>query len=79
MEVDTDLSWDHQGLKPLPKAPKNKLTESPKPPRTPRVPKPKVNTVETFKKDQRILNGDSKEGKHPEIPHKKIKIERKLL
>ena len=73
MEVDTDLSWDHEGLKPLPKAPKNKLTESLKPPRTPRVPKAKVNTVETFKKDQPVLNGDSKEGKHPEIPHEENK------
>ena len=39
VEVDTDLSWDHEGLKPLPKAPKNKITESRKPPRTPRFPK----------------------------------------
>ena len=73
VEVDTDLSRDHEGLKPLPKAPKNKLTESAKPPRTPRVPKAKVNTVETFKKDQPVFNGDSKEGKHPEIPHKENK------
>ena len=73
VEVDTDLSWDHEGLKPLPKAPKNKLTESPKPPRTPRVPKAKVNTEETLKKDQPVFNGDSKEGKHPEIPHEENK------
>ena len=69
VEVDTDLSWDHEGLKPLPKAPKNKLTESPKPPRTPRVPKAKVNTEETFKKNQPVFNGDSKEDERPEIPH----------
>ena len=67
------MSWDHEGLKPLPKAPKNKLTESLKPPRTPRVPKVKVNTVETLKKGQPVFNGDSKEGKHPEIPHKENK------
>ena len=73
VEVDTDLSWDHEGLKPLPKAPKNKLAESPKPPRTPRVPKAKVNTEETLKKDQPVFSGDSKEGKHPEIPHKENK------
>ena len=73
VEVDTDLSWDHEGLKPLPKAPKNKLTESPKPPRTPRVPKVKVNTEETFKKDQPVFNGDSKEGECPEIPHEENK------
>ena len=52
VEVDTDLSWDHEGLKPLPKAPKDKLNGSPKPPRTPRVPKAKVNAVETFKKER---------------------------
>ena len=28
VEVDTDLSWDHEGLKPIPKAPKNRLDES---------------------------------------------------
>ena len=73
MEVDTNLSWDHEGLKPLPKVPKDKLNESPKPPRAPRVPKAKVSTVETFKKDQPVFNGDSKEGKYPEIPHKENK------
>ena len=73
VEVDTDLSWDHEGLKPLPKAPKNKLTESPKPPRTPRVPKAKVNTVGTLKKGQPVFNGDPKGGKCPEIPHKENK------
>ena len=52
VEVDTDLSWDHEGLKPLSKAPKDKLNESPKPPRTPRVPKAKVNAIETFKKER---------------------------
>ena len=73
MEVDTDLSWDHEELKPLPKAPKNKITESPKPSRTPRVPKAKVNTEETLKKDQPVSNGDFKEGKHPEISHEENK------
>ena len=62
MEVDTDLSWDHEGLKLLPKAPKDKITESPKPPRIPRVPKAKVNTEETLKKDQPVFNEDLKEG-----------------
>ena len=73
VEVDNDLSWDHERLKPLPKVPKDKLNESPKPPRAPRVPKAKVSTVETFKKDQPVFNGDSKEGKYPEIPHKENK------
>ena len=76
VEVDTDLSWDHEGLKPLPKAPKNKLADSPKPPRTPRIPKAKVNTEETLKKDQPVFSGDSKEGKCPEIPHKENKEEK---
>ena len=73
VEVDTDLSWDHEGLKPLPKAAKDKITESPKPPRTPRVPKAKVNIEETLKKDQPVFNGDSKEGKHSEISHEENK------
>ena len=73
VEVDTDLSWDHEGLKLLPKAPKDKITESPKPPRTPRVPKAKVNTEETLKKDQPVFNGDSKEGKRSEISHEENK------
>ena len=73
VEVDTDLSWDHEGLKPLPKAPKDKLNESPKPPRAPKVPKARVNAVGTFKKEYPAFSGDSKEGKHPEIPHKENK------
>ena len=73
VEVDTDLSWDHEGLKPLPQAPKDKLTESPKPPRTPRVPKVNVNTEETFKKDQLVFNGDSKKSECSEIPYKENK------
>ena len=77
VEVDTDLSWDHEGLKPLPKAPKNKLTESPKPPRTPRVPKAKINTEETFKKDQSVFNGDSKKSERSEIPYKENKESKK--
>ena len=70
VEVDSTLSWDHEGLSPLPKAPKDGLKESPKPPRTPKVPKAKVNAVETFKKEHPAFSGDSKVGKYPEIPHK---------
>ena len=73
MEVDTDLSWDHEGLKPLPKAPKDRLNGSPKPPRAPKVPKARVNTVGTFKKEYPAFSGDSKEGKYPELPHKENK------
>ena len=71
VEVDTDLSWDHEGLKPFPKAPKDRLKESPKPPRAPKAPKARVNTEGTPKKGYPAFSGDTKEGKYPEIPHKK--------
>ena len=32
VEVDTDLSWDHEGLKPIPKVSKSKLDMSPQTP-----------------------------------------------
>ena len=67
VEVDTDLSWDHEGLKPLPKAPKNRLDESPKPPRVPKAPRAKTNAVETSKKECPANRVDSEEGKYPEI------------
>ena len=79
MEVDTSLSWDHEGLRPLPKAPKDRLNGSPKPPRTPRVPKEGVNAVGTFKKEYPAYSGDSKEGKYPEIPHKENKDKKEAL
>ena len=69
VEVDTDLSWDHEGLKPFPKAPKDRLKESPKPPRNSKIPKAKVSAVEAFKKEHTALSGNSKEGKYPEILH----------
>ena len=73
VEVDTDLSSDHEGLKPLPKALKDSLNKSPKPPRAPKVPKARVNTVGTSKKEYPAFSGDSKEGKYPESPHKENK------
>ena len=79
VEVDSNLSWDHEGLRPLPKAPKDRLNGSPKPPRTPKVPKAKVNAVETFKKEHPAFSGDSKEGKYPEIPHKENKDKKEAL
>ena len=79
VEVDTDLLWDHEGLKPFPKVPKDRLNESSKPPREPKVPKARVNAAETLKKDHPVFNGESKKGKYPEVPHKKIKIEEKSL
>ena len=73
MEMDSNLSWDHEGLSPLPKAPKDGLNESPKPPRAPKVPNAKVNAVENFKKEHPAFSGDSKEGKYSEIPYKENK------
>ena len=68
VEVDTDLSWDHEGLKPLPKAPRNRLDESPKPPRVPKAPRAKTDAEETSKKGYSANGGDVKEGKYSEIP-----------
>ena len=70
VEVDTDLSWDHEGLKPIPKAPKNRSDESPKPPRVPRAPRAKTNAEETSKKGYSTNGGDINEGKYPQIPPK---------
>ena len=73
VEVDTNLSWDHEGLKPFPKAPKDRLKEGPKPPRAPKVPKAKANIEGTPKEEYPAFSGDSKEGKYSEIPHKENK------
>ena len=74
VEVDTDLSWDHEGLKPLPKAPKDRLNGSPKPARAPRVPKVGGNAEGTFRKEHPSLSGEYKEGKYPEPIHKENKV-----
>ena len=78
VEVDTDLSWDHEGLKPLPKAPKNRLDESPKAPRAPKAPKAKTNAEETSKKEYSANGGDTKEGKYLEIPPKMPKNKKEI-
>ena len=74
VEVDTDLSWDHEGLKPLPKAPKDRLNQSPKPPRIPRVPKVGGNPEGTFRKGHPSLSGEYKEGKYPQPTHKENEV-----
>ena len=74
VEEDTDLSWDHEGLKPLPKAPKDRLNESPKPPRVPGVPKKGGNAERTFRKGDPSLSGEYKKGKYPEPAHKENKV-----
>ena len=74
VEVDTDLSWDHEGLRPLPKAHKDRLDRSPKPPRVPKVPKAGGNTGGTFKKECPSFGADYKEGKYLEPTHKENKV-----
>ena len=66
VEVDTDLSWDHEGLRPLPEAHKDRLNGSPKLPRVPKIPKVGGNTEGTFKKECPSFGADYKEGKYPE-------------
>ena len=68
VEVDTNLSWDHEGLKQIPKALKNRSDESPKPPRVPRTPRAKTNPEETSKKGYSANGGDISKGEYPEIP-----------
>ena len=74
VEVDTDLSSDHKGLRPLPKAPKDRLNGSPKLPRVPRVPKVGGNAEGTFRKEHSSFSGDYKEGKYPGHTHKENKV-----
>ena len=66
VEVDTDLSWDHEGLRPLPKSHKNRLNGSPKPPRVSKGPKVERKNEGTFKKECPSFREDYKEGKYPE-------------
>ena len=67
VEVDTDLSWDHEGLRPLPKSHNDRLNESLKPPRVPKGPKVEENTEGTLKKECPSFRGDYNEGKYPEF------------
>ena len=64
VEVDTDLSWDHEGLRPLPKSHKDRLNGSPKPPRVPKGPKVERDNVGTFKKECPSFREDYKEGRY---------------
>ena len=67
VEVDTDLSWDHEGLKPIPKVSKNKLDMSPKPPRIPRMLGTKTNVGQTSKEGYSAKEREINEGKYPEV------------
>ena len=74
VEVDTDLSWDHEGLRPLPKAHKDRLNGNPKLPRVPKIPKGGGNTEGTFKKECPSFGVGYKKGKYPEPTHKENKV-----
>ena len=67
VEVDTDLSWDHKGLGPLPKSHKDRLNGSSKLPRVPKDPKVEGNNEGTLKKECPSFRGDYNEGKYPEL------------
>ena len=67
VEVDTDLSWDHEGLRPLPKSHKDRLNGRPKLLRVPKGPKVERNNEETFKKEYLSFRGDYNEGKYQEL------------
>ena len=74
VEEDTDLSWDHKGLGPLPKSHKDKLNGSPKPPRVPKGPKVKEKNEGTLKKECPSSRGDYNEGIYPELFLKENKV-----
>ena len=74
VEVDTDLSWDHEGLGPLPKSHKDRLNGSPKLPRVPKGPKVEGNNEGTFKKECPSFRGDYNEGKYPKFILKENKV-----
>ena len=70
IEADTDLSWDHEGLKPIPKVHKGKIDESPKPPRIPRMLGTKTNAGQTPKEGYPTKEREISEGKCPEASPK---------
>ena len=74
VEVDTDLSWDHEGLGPLPKSHKDRLNGSPKLPRVPKGPKVKEKIEGTLKKECPSFRGDYNEGKYPELILKESEV-----
>ena len=67
VEGDTDLSWDHEGLGPIPKSHKDRLNGSPKPARVPKGPKVKGKNEGTLKKGCLSSRGDYNEGIYLEL------------
>ena len=63
VEVDTDLSWDHEGLKPLPESHKDRPNESPKPPRVPKGPGVNGGNEKALARECLSSKGDYVEGK----------------
>ena len=74
VEVDTNLSWDHEGLKPLPKSHKDRLNESPKPPRAPKGPKVGDSNEKASTKECPNTKGDHDKGKYSEPNLKKKEV-----
>ena len=74
VEVDTDLSWDQEGLKPLPKSHKDRLNESPKPPRAPKGPKVGESNEKASTKECPNSKGDHDKGKYLEPNLKKKEV-----
>ena len=68
VEVDTDLSWDHEGLRPLPRSHKDRLNGSPKLPRVPKVSKVGENLKELSRKNVQALEGIIKRGNIQNLP-----------
>ena len=68
VEVDTDLSWDHEGLKPLPKAPRDRLDKDPKPPRVPKAPRAETKAEEASKRGTQPRRGIQKKEKTQKLP-----------
>ena len=71
VEVDTDLSWDHEGLKPLPKSHKDRLNESPKTSRVPKGPRVNGSNAKVAVEECPNFKRDHDEGKYPEPNLKK--------
>ena len=65
-------------MKPIPRALKHKIGESPKPPRVPRAPRAKTKAEETSKKGYSANGGDINEAKYPEIPPKMNESKREI-
>ena len=67
VEEDTDLPWDHKGLRPIPNSHKDRLNGSPKLPRVPKGHKEKEKNKGTLKKECLSFRRDYNEGIYPEL------------